>query len=109
MHRTFIEAIGFTKSWKAMDLTIADLKRLQEQLLDDSDAGDVIPDTGGARKLRFAFEHRGKSGSIRIIYVDMVIKETIYLLLAYPKSKQDNLTAAQKKQFRALIKVLKGE
>lgn len=109
MIRKFIEAAQFMKSWNAMDLTDTDLKRLQEQLLNDPDIGNVIQDTGGARKLRFSFEHQGKSGSSRVIYVDIVVKETIYLIFAYPKNKQDNLTAAQKKQIRELIRILKEE
>lgn len=44
--------------------------RLENALLEDPKAGSVIKGTGGARKFRFAFEDQGKSGSVRIIYVD---------------------------------------
>ena len=52
--------------------------------------------TGGVRKMRFAFEHRGKSGSIRIIYVDFEVYEKIYLITAYPKNEKENLAVENK-------------
>ena len=58
-----------------MGLDDSDLIRLQEELLADPKAGDVIRGTGGVRKMRFAFKHRGKSGSTRIIYVDFEVYE----------------------------------
>ena len=44
--------------------------------------------TGGLRKMRFAFEGAGKSGSVRECYVDFVIHETVYLITVYPKNKK---------------------
>lgn len=46
-----------------MGLTDADLRRLQEELLANPQIGSVMRGTGGVRKMRFAFENRGKSGS----------------------------------------------
>ena len=109
MHREFIETELFSKSWKAMDLTDDDMLRLQDQLIDNPDMGDVIQNTNGARKVRFALSNRGKSNSTRVIYVDIVVKQQIYFLLAYPKNRQDNLTESQKKEIRNLINLLKGE
>ena len=47
-----------------------DLKRLQTELLLHPDLGDIMQGTGGVRKLRFAYEHRGKSGSVRVVYAE---------------------------------------
>lgn len=44
--------------------------------------------TGGLRKVRFALENRGKSGSVRVVYVDFVVYETIYLITAYTKNEK---------------------
>ena len=52
--------------------------------------------TGGLRKARFAFEHQGKSGGVRVCYVDFVVKETVYLITVYPKSEKDNLSRAER-------------
>jgi len=71
--------------------------------------GDVIEGTGGARKMRIQMENRGKSGGARVIYVDVFEKEKLYLLLAYPKSVQDDLTPEQRKQVRKLVEAIKKE
>lgn len=66
----------------------------------------VIQGTGGLRKARFAFEHRGKSGGVRVCYVDFVVKETIYLITVYSKNQKDNLSKEEKNEIRKLIDVL---
>lgn len=92
-----------------MNLGDEELRMLQVLLLKDPESGDVIQDTGGARKIRVPMENKGKSGGGRVIYVDVVIRERIYLLLAYPKSEQADLTQEQKKMVRKMIKMLKEE
>ena len=109
MTREFVYTEPFRRSWKAMGLSDDDLKLLEEILLADPRLGDVIEGTGGARKLRIQLENRGKSGGARVIYVDIFEKEKLYLLLAYPKNVQDNLTPDQKKQVRKLIEAIKKE
>ena len=54
-------------------------------------------------------ENRGKSGGARVIYVDVFRKEKLYLLLAYPKNVQDDLTPEQKKMIRNLVDAIKKE
>lgn len=67
MTRIFVELPTFRTVWKELGLTDRDLRRLQEDLLANPKAGNVMQGTGGIRKMRFAFENRGKSGSIRVI------------------------------------------
>ena len=68
--------------------------------------------TGGLRKLRIAFEGRGKSGSGRVCYVDFVVYSKIYLITAYPKNEKENLSKAEKNAIATMIeekeKTLKG-
>ena len=59
--------------------------------------------TGGIRKIRFAFENRGKSGSVRVIYIDFLMYEKIYLLTAYPKNEKENLSQAERNQMKTLV------
>ena len=92
-----------------MGLGDKELRELQLTLLKNPDAGDVIPDLARARKIRIPLAGRGKSGGGRVIYVDVVIREQIYLLLAYPKNVQTDLNPAQKKVIRNLIEMLKEE
>ena len=59
--------------------------------------------------MRFAFEHRGKSGSVRVIYIDFEVYEKIYLLTAYPKNEKENLSKSERNELRELVKVLENQ
>jgi hypothetical protein len=109
MTREFIYTKPFRDSWNAMGLNDDNLKQLEEILLRNPQIGDVIKGTGGARKMRIQLEGRGKSGGGRVIYVDVFEKEKLYLLLAYPKNVQENLTPIQEKAIKALIDAIKKE
>lgn len=78
MKRLFVMTAGFEKSWEHMGLDDEKLRELQNVLLENPDAGDVIPDLAGARKIRIPLTGRGKSGGGRVIYVDVVVKEQIF-------------------------------
>lgn len=92
-----------------MGLDDKNLKTLEEILLENPKIGDVIQGTGGARKMRIQLGCRGKSGGGRVIYLDVFEKEKLYLLFAYPKSLQENLTDEQKKAIKALVDAIKKE
>ncbi len=109
MTRTFIELPLFRSKWEDLGLDDDDLKRLQMELLADPKVGAVMRGTGGVRKMRFAFEKRGKSGSVRVIYVDFEVYEKIYLITAYTKSEKDNLTDKEKSEIHRLIDILKAQ
>jgi len=109
MKRTFIELPIFRSRWKAMGLNDDDLARLQRELLEDPKVGPVMQGTGGVRKMRFAFEDRGKSGSARVIYVDFEVYDKIYLITAYPKYEKDNLTKEERNELRQLMDILKKQ
>jgi len=96
MSREFIMTLVFDRLWNKQNLEDEDLLKLQIDLMTNPKIGDIIRGTGGARKMRFALHDTGKSGGIRIIYVDLTHKDQTYLLLCYPKSQQDDLTPEQK-------------
>jgi hypothetical protein len=77
-------------------------------LIDNPDAGDVIPGSGGVRKLRWAAKGKGKRGGARIIYLYVVIAARIYLIRCYPKNVKTDLSAGEKKQLRQIAAHLKG-
>lgn len=54
-------------------------------------AGDVIPGSGGLRKVRWSRSGMGKRGGARVIYYNATSEESIWLLIAYAKAKFDNL------------------
>lgn len=107
MIREFVMTPAFDRSWAAIGLDDQDLSALQDTLLVDPEAGEVIPGTGGARKVRVPASGHGKRGGARVIYVDLVVLEKIYLLAAYAKNEQTNMTPEQKKVVRNLIMQLK--
>jgi len=109
MIRQFIETTIFTRRWNEMGLTDSDLLELQNHIMRNTQVGDIIAGTGGARKIRYALPHKGKRGGARVIYVDIMQRMHIHLLLCYPKSKQEDLTPGQKKIVAQLTKTLKGE
>ncbi len=109
MTRVFKEVPSFTKKWKELGLTDEDLRTLENILLKAPETGLVIPDTGGIRKIRIPTERSGKRGGARVIYVDIEVKECIYLLDVYVKNKKTDLTGKEKKLLRKLVDVLKEE
>jgi hypothetical protein len=87
----FIETPTFTRLITSL-LEDDEYSRLQVELVKRPDAGDLIKDGGGIRKLRWKRAGTGKSGGIRVIYYWITEDEQILLLVAYPKSTKDNLT-----------------
>ena len=63
-------------------------------------AGDVIPGGGGLRKVRWTAAGRGKRGGVRVIYYNVLRSGTIWLLIAYTKTKFDNLPPNLLKELR---------
>ena len=57
----------------------------------------------------FAFEQKGKSGSVRVIYVDFEVYEKIFLITAYPKNEKDNLTVAERNEIKQMIHALEEQ
>jgi hypothetical protein len=103
----FVETSIFTRQIK--ELAIDDeLKDLQAELIAQPDKGDIIKGTGGLRKVRMAVGNKGKSGSIRVLYV-LALADKIYLVLAYPKAVKDSLTAEEKAKLKLIVQSLKGE
>lgn len=109
MTRKFIYTEPFRRCWKAMGLNDDDLLILEGALLENPRLGDVIEGTGGARKLRIQLDGRGKSGGGRVIYLDVFEKEHLYMLFAYPKNVQENLTPDQKRIIRKMIEAIQKE
>lgn len=77
---------------------------LQHALLSRPDTGDVIPGSGGLRKVRWRIEQQGKRGGLRVIYYWDKPNEVIYMLFTYRKSEREDLTPEQIKVLRRLIK-----
>ena len=91
-------------------------KRYAESIWDDGErhefitwlaanplAGDVVPGSGGLRKVRWSRSGMGKRGGTRVIYYNTLSEGSIWLLIAYTKAKFDNLPTAFLKQLKEEI------
>lgn len=107
MIRTFKEMESFTRKWKDLGLGEDDLVVLQELLLRDPKVGDVIPGASGIRKVRIPVDGIGKRSGGRVIYIDIEIKESIYLLDVYMKNEKIDLSEKEKKLLSRLVERLK--
>ena len=83
MTREFIILPEFEKRWKRFELFDDDLRKLQEYLCINPEAGNLIQKTGGLRKLRWALSGKGKSSGIRVLYVDLASFEKLGNLSKY--------------------------
>jgi hypothetical protein len=82
------------------------LRALQRLLMAQPEAGDLMPGTGGLRKLRFPDARRGKGkrGELRVIYYWWDSGEQFWLFTLYDKDEMADLTAQQRKALRGMIK-----
>lgn len=70
-------------------------------------AGDVIPETGGVRKVRWSRSGGGKRGGARVVYFYHDASRPLYLLLVYAKARRENLTPDEKRMVRRLAATLR--
>jgi hypothetical protein len=97
MKKTFVETAEFT-AWVKEYLSDEALVAVQRKLLNDPDAGAVMPGCGGLRKLRVADPRRGKGkrGGTRVIYLHLEEENQIHLITVYAKVQKDDLSADEK-------------
>jgi hypothetical protein len=88
----FIEATLFTRSCRSTDDD--EYAQLQQYLANDPEAGDVIPGSGGFRKVRWGDPRRGRGrrGGLRVIY---------YLFLTPDEKRLLKAAADEEKRQRA--------
>ena len=88
----FIELPSFSKVREDY-FTDDQFGALQKYLADQPSAGDVVPGTGGVRKLRWTRAGMGKRGGVRVLYYLQDRKGRIWLLTVYAKSATENISA----------------
>lgn len=79
-------------------------RELQSLLMRNPEAGDVIPSSGGIRKIRWRAPGRGKRGGYRIIYYARITQGVIWMLTMYPKNVAENIPANVLRQIRKEVK-----
>jgi len=99
----FIETAVFTEDITGL-LSDAEYGRLQVALLLRPEQGPVIPGSGGLRKVRWGAAGRGKRGGLRIVYYWVPAEDICLMLYVYAKNVQGDLTAAQIKGLRQVVR-----
>jgi hypothetical protein len=99
----FVETPIFTKVIERL-VSDEDYRRLQIALMLRPEQGPVIRGGGGLRKVRWARPGGGKSGGLRVIYYWAPAEEAFYMLYAYAKNEQGDLTAAQTRALGQLVR-----
>jgi hypothetical protein len=89
---TFVETSLFTRLVSDY-LTDDEYSEVQSYLAAYPEAGDVVPGSGGVRKLRWKTRHGGKRGGLRVIYYRRTQMGEIWMLTLYSKTEQASISA----------------
>jgi len=82
---------------------------LVDHIARNPEIGDVIPDTGGVRKMRWGRAGSGKRGGARVVYFYHHADAPLYLLLAYAKAQREDMTQDEKRAASAFVAALKQQ
>lgn len=99
---TVVETLMFQKQWP-MYWSEEERGEFAAFIAARPEGGDVVPDSGGVRKVRWRRAGMGKSGGVRVIYFTRITEEEVVLLTLYAKAKTDNLTGTKLKEIRRVI------
>lgn len=67
------------------------------------ESGDVIPGSGGVRKVRWSRQGTGKRGGVRVIYFYHDLAMPLYLLMVYAKAQRDDLSPDARRAVQTLV------
>jgi hypothetical protein len=96
---SFIETPLFTRLVQDY-LDDDEYRELQKDLMNNPETGNVIPASGGVRKLRWRAPGGGKRGGYRVIYYAKIKQGVIWMLTMYPKNVAENIPARVLRQIR---------
>lgn len=88
----FIESAAFDRL-RPDYLDDDDYDALQQYMMQNPEAGPVVPGSGGVRKLRWRIGGAGKRGGLRVIYYVRYQPSEFWMLTLYAKAKQENVPA----------------
>jgi hypothetical protein len=98
--QTVVETPEFLSAAKKAGMTEEERDATIAFIAAHPDAGEIMPGTGGCRKVRIAREGHGKSGGYRVVSYYTTASEPVFLLTVISKGKQSNLTKAQRNELR---------
>ena len=102
---TVVETARFLKDAKPL-MSDSEREELVTFVGANPEAGEIIPETGGVRKIRRALAGRGKRGGARVIYYYHNEGLPLFLLAVYGKNEKANLSQAERNAMKRLVPVL---
>lgn len=99
---TVVETPMFQKQWP-LYWTEEERGTFASYIAEHPNAGDVIPESGGIRKIRWGRAGSGKSGGVRVIYFTRNERGEVVLLTLYAKAKMDNIIGPKLKEIRRAL------
>jgi mRNA-degrading endonuclease RelE of RelBE toxin-antitoxin system len=98
------EAPAFTR-YLPRYLEEDEYRRLQNALVVHLEVGDVMPGTGGFRKMRWtdARRRKGRRGGLRVIYYYFSSDQRIWLMTIYDKNEASDLTPTERRPLRLAL------
>jgi hypothetical protein len=113
--RRFVESARFSEDRnrleRAREFSHDDLVALEQSILADPQAGDLVPGTGGLRKIRLGQRkvRRGKRGGVRVYYLALPGRGVTHLVAIFGKREKSDLSPAERRIVAVLVKQLKEE
>jgi len=104
--QTVIETADYLLDAKRAGLSTDERERIVRLIAEQPNAGDKIPGTGGARKLRIAGRGKGKSGGYRVITVYSGTDVPVFLLNVFAKGEKVDLTPAERRELAGVLRSL---
>jgi hypothetical protein len=102
--QTVVETLMYLRAAEAI-YNEMDREEIVRTIAAYPEAGDMMPGTGGYRKLRFARPGMGKRGGARVVYLYGGVDLPIFLITVYAKSEKGNLSKAEQ---NVLVKMAKS-
>ena len=103
---TVVETTNFVSDARATGLGEDERQRIIGAIASDPSVGDIIPGTGGARKIRFAGRGKGRSGGYRVVTFYGGEDIPVFLLNVFAKGERSDLTQAQRNDLRVILGAL---
>lgn len=99
---TVVETLLFERQWPHY-WSEEERGEFAVYIAENPNAGDVVPESGGIRKVRWQRAGSGKSSGVRVIYFTNLTEGEVILLTLYAKAKTDNLTGSKLKEIRRAL------